>query len=143
MGIRYGKKGHDIEERAKKAATDDPDFQKLFDDYCESITDLSRASLAEYVIHRKAVIDLFERALETGTNGKYSLESRIHSIICPMRTTSDDTELDDLNLWLIDDRLAYHHYLASDKKSNPFRYWKITQKAYGLGSFRCCPVLYG
>lgn len=53
MGIRYGKKGHDIEERAKKAATDDPDFQKLFDDYCESITELSRASLAEYVVHRK------------------------------------------------------------------------------------------
>ena len=110
------KKGHDIEERAKKAATDDPDFQKLFDDYCESITELSRASLAEYVVHRKAVIDLFERALETGTDGKYRLESRIHSIICPMQATSDDTALDNLNLWLIDDRLAYHHYLASDKK---------------------------
>lgn len=32
-----------------------------------------------------------------------------------MQTTSDEIELDDMNLWLIDDRLAYHHFLASDK----------------------------
>ena len=35
-----------------------------------------------------------------------------------MQTTSDEIKLDDINLWLIDDRLAYHHFLASDKKIN-------------------------
>lgn len=98
--------------------TADPSFQKLFDEYCENITELSRASLAEYVVRRKAVIDLLEHALEADENGKYSKESRIHSIICPMQTTSDEIKLDDMNLWLIDDRLAYHHFLASDKKIN-------------------------
>lgn len=112
------KKKHDIEEKVKQDATSDPDFQTLFDEYCESITELSRASLAEYVVRRKAVIDLLEHALETDQNGEYSLESRIHSIICPMQTTSDEIKLDDMNLWLIDDRLAYHHFLASDKKIN-------------------------
>lgn len=112
------KKKHDIEEKVKQDATSDLDFQKLFDDYCESITELSRASLAEYVAHRKAVIDLLEQALEADKNGKYSKESRIHRIICPMQTTSDEIKLDDMNLWLIDDRLAYHHFLASDKKIN-------------------------
>lgn len=64
------------------------------------------------------VIDLLERALEADENGKYRKESQIHSIICPMQTTSDEIKFDDMNLWLIDDRLAYHHFLASDKKIN-------------------------
>ena len=109
---------HDIEARVKQDATTDPGFQKLFDEYCENITDLSRASLAEYVAHRKAVLDLFEQALEVDASGKYSKESRIHSIICPMQTTSDEVKFDDMNLWLIDERLAYHQFLASDKKIN-------------------------
>lgn len=112
------KKKHDIEEKVKQDATSDSSFQKLFDEYCENITELSRASLAEYVVRRKAVIDLLEHALEADENGKYSKESRLHSIICPMQTTSDEIKLDDMNLWLIDDRLAYHHFLASDKKIN-------------------------
>lgn len=112
------KKKHAIEEKVKNDATADPAFQKLFDEYCESITELSRASLAEYVARRKAVIDLLEHALEADESGKYSKESRIHSIICPMQITSDEIKLDDMNLWLIDDRLAYHHFLASDKKIN-------------------------
>lgn len=112
------KKKLDIEEKVKQDATSDPDFQKLFDEYCENITELSRASLAEYVARRKAVIDILEHALEADINGKYSKEARIHSIICPMQTTSDEIKLDDMNLWLIDDRLAYHHFLASDKKIN-------------------------
>lgn len=109
---------HDIEERVKKRATDDPYFKTLFDEYCQSITELNRAGLAEYVIRRKAVIDLLGDALAADDNGKYSKEARVHSIICPMQISSDDVKFDDMNLWLIDDRLAYHHYLASDKKLN-------------------------
>lgn len=116
--LDIAKKKHAIEEKVKHDATADPGFQKLFDEYCESITELSRASLAEYVARRKAVVDLLEQALETDENGKYSKESRIHSIICPMQITSDEIKFDDMNLWLIDDRLAYHHFLASDKKIN-------------------------
>lgn len=112
------KKKHDIEEKVKQDATSDSSFQQLFDEYCENITELSRASLAEYVVRRKAVIDLLEHALEADEHGKYSKESRIHRIICPMQVTSDEVSLDDMNLWLIDDRLAYHHFLASDKKIN-------------------------
>ena len=112
------RKKQDIEKKVKQDATQDSNFQQLFDEYCESITELSRASLAEYVVRRKAVIDLLEHALEADDRGKYSIESRIHRIICPMRKTSDEVRLDDMNLWLIDDRLAYHHFLASDKKMN-------------------------
>lgn len=112
------KKKSDLDRKVKDDATSDLDFQKLFDEYCENITDLSRASLAEYVARRKAVIELLDSALSVDDEGKYSKESRIHSIICPMQATSDEIEFDTMNLWLIDDRLAYHHFLASDKKTN-------------------------
>ncbi len=112
------KQKQDIDERLKKDATADPGFENLFREYCQSITDLSRAGLAEYVARRKAVIELLSQALEMDENGKYSKESRIHSIICPMQISSDEVPYDAMNLWLIDDRLAYHHYLASDKKMN-------------------------
>ena len=58
---------------------------------------------------------MLEKALEIDEEGKYSKESRLHSIICPMQVTSDDIQFDEMNLWLIDDRLAYHHFLASDQ----------------------------
>lgn len=87
----------------------------LFDLYCSSVTQLSQASLAEYIVRRKAVIDLLEKALELSEDGKYSKESRLHSIICPMQITSDDVKFDEMNLWLIDDRLAYHQFLSSDQ----------------------------
>ncbi len=109
------KQRRDIEEKVKQNATTDSGFQPLFDEYCQNIHELSRAGLAEYVIRRKAIIDLLGKALEVEPSGSYSLESRIHSIICPMQVSSDEVKLDDMNLWLIDDRLAYHHYLASDK----------------------------
>ncbi len=104
-----------IEERQKNSVADTEQFMDLFDSYCSSVTQLSQASLAEYIVRRKAVIDLLEKALELSEDGKYSKESRLHSIICPMQITSDDVKFDEMNLWLIDDRLAYHQFLSSDQ----------------------------
>ena len=105
----------EIEKKKKNNATDSPQFMELFEQYCASVTQLSQASLAEYIVRRKAVIELLEKALETSDDGKYGKESQVHSIICPMQITSDDVQFDEMNLWLIDDRLAYHHFLASDQ----------------------------
>lgn len=33
----------------------------------------------------------------------------------PLKKTSSEVRLDSCNLWLIDERLAFHNYLASDK----------------------------
>src|SRR5207249_2333553 len=45
-----------------------------------------------------------------------ALEEAVHEIIFPLRATSDDVRPEQMNLWVIDERLAYHHYLASDKR---------------------------
>ena len=121
-------KKRDIERKLKSDATDDPNFEELFNEYCSNITDISRASLAEYIAKRKAVIDLLEKAIEINLNGKSSKEERIHKIICPMQVSSDEISYDDMNLWLIDDRLAYHRYLASDKQGKSISMLENTMK---------------
>lgn len=124
------KKKTQIEEKQKNSATNSEQFRELFSEYCSSVTLLSQASLAEYIVRRKAVIDLLEKALEVTEEGKYSKESRLHSIICPMQVTSDDVQFDEMNLWLIDDRLAYHQFLASDQpmKSLPIMESEIPRR---------------
>jgi hypothetical protein len=105
-----------IEEKIKRGEFTENDFDKIFNEYCGAVTSISKASLAEYVIRRKSMLDLLEKALECKENGKYFSEATIHSIICPMQYTSDDLSFEEMNLWIIDDRLSYHTYLASDKK---------------------------
>ncbi|PTY00972.1 hypothetical protein DB346_15315 [Verrucomicrobia bacterium LW23] len=41
--------------------------------------------------------------------------SYFHQLIMPMGKTSDDVRQDSCHLWLIDERLAFHNYLAPDK----------------------------
>ena len=71
-----------------------------------------------YIIHRKVVIDLLENSLNKNEDDKYSLEEYVHNLIFPMRTKSDDVDYEKHNLWLIDERLSYHYYLASDIPMN-------------------------
>lgn len=113
--LDIAKKKLEIEEKKKNNDIDSLKFMELFEEYCTNVTQLSQASLAEYIVRRKAVIDLLEKALEISEDGKYNKESQVHSIICPMHITSDDVQFDEMNLWLIDDRLAYHNFLASDQ----------------------------
>lgn len=99
----------------------DSNYQKIFETYWSGITELSKTSLAEYVTRRKTILKLLEDTLTITDSGKFKNEDAIHSIICPMRHTSDDVEFEEMNLWLVDERLAYHKFLASDKtlKSMP------------------------
>lgn len=90
------------------------EYKKRYGEYIEKENELGKSSLAEYIIHRKLVIDLLENALNRNENNKYVLEEYIHNLIFPMKTVSDDVDYEKHNLWLIDERLAYHYYLASD-----------------------------
>ena len=89
--------------------------------YMEKATDLRQSDLASYVAHRRVVIELLEFAIKQQSDGKFVREDVIHDLIVPMRAASTDTEYQRQNLWLVDERLAFHHYLASDLPltSNP------------------------
>lgn len=73
-------------------------------------------ALAEYVIHRKTILDLFEMGLHQTDSGKFNKESYLHNLIYPMRSTSEDVTFDAHNLWLIDERLTYSSFISSDRQ---------------------------
>ncbi len=91
------------------------EYNNKLNAYLNKAGDLKQSDLASYVARRRVVIDLLEKALGVADNGKYVKEDVIHRLIMPMRKTSDDIIEDDSNLWLIDERLAFHSFLASDK----------------------------
>jgi len=93
------------------------DYFKKYENLSEKISDLGKDGLADYIIHRKVMLDILSKSLEWvgEENQKYALEKIIHKTIFPMNATSDEIDYSKHNLWIIDERLAYHYYLASDK----------------------------
>ncbi|WP_165680468.1 ATP-binding protein [Metapseudomonas otitidis] len=96
------------------------DYQARLTSYLAKADDIKKSDLASYVFHRKVVLDILDKAIERRPDGKYAKEELIHELIAPMRKTSDEIFLDSLNLWLIDERLAFHDFLASDKPLSSF-----------------------
>ena len=89
-------------------------YKERFQTQFEKISEANKAALAEYVAHRKVIIELLQKGLQIDDSSKYSKESYIHNLIYPMRRTSDEIEFQAHNLWLIDERLAYCAYISSD-----------------------------
>jgi hypothetical protein len=85
-------------------------FNELHKDLYAKIIEVGNAKLSEYVIHRKLVIDLFDKLLK-----RKATEKAVHSLIFPLKTLSDEIGFEDHNLWMLDEKLSYHKYLASDK----------------------------
>lgn len=96
-------------------------YKKRVEEYLKVVEDIKKSDLANYVSHRRVILDLMEQALKIQGNNKYAKEEMIHQLIMPMGANSNDLWENDCNLWIIDERLAFHNYLASDKtlKSMP------------------------
>lgn len=86
----------------------------------EKYDDFQKDNLVAYVTYRKFVIELFKKKIESRPDGSYVDEKILHDIIFPMRTDSDSIGFDNHNLWLIDDRLAFHMCAMSDKEIREF-----------------------
>lgn len=105
--------GHDLMN--PKADESFQDYRKRLREYLRTAEDIKKSDLANYVSHRRVILELLEKAIQRGSDGQYTREDLIHNLIMPMRSDSDDLMPDSCNLWLIDERLAFHNYLASDK----------------------------
>ncbi len=98
-----------------EVATEDLDvYEEKFKSQFEKISEANKSALAEYVYHRKIILEMLRKGILINENGKFNKESYIHNLIYPMRTTSDETGYESHNLWLIDERLAYCEYISSD-----------------------------
>jgi hypothetical protein len=105
--------GHEIMNFGKEESA--AQYRVRLASYLNKVDDLKKSDLANYVFHRKVILDILQKAIERGADGKYAREELIHELIMPMRKTSSEIWLDNCNLWLIDERLAFHDFLASDK----------------------------
>ena len=102
--------GHDI--------PNEEEFRSIYDRLLPLVNETSKAELAQYIVQRRAFLALLQKALSRQADGRCAREVYVHKIIFPMRVTSDEINYEDHNLWIIDERLAYHYYLASDRPAH-------------------------
>ena len=107
FGEEIGKKGAMAEEIGKAVSQ-----------YREMVSMDQKGVLAEYVLRRKGVLDLFDSLQEykDAEGEKRHREAALHSLICPMGVDSVSMEFEQHNLWMVDDRLAFFAYFNSDQK---------------------------
>jgi hypothetical protein len=99
----------------KPQAKDSEEYRARYRAYLDRVTTESQARLAQYVAHRRTILDLLAERIKLRGDDKYPLEEEIHELIFPVKTTSDTPGVwGHQNLWLVDERLAYHGWLASD-----------------------------
>ena len=127
LDLKLYKKLQDIEFESRKETIDvlndnddenGDDLKEKYSKLFEELSDINKSKLAQYVVHRKYIIQLFEKSLALNQSGKYELEDTVHSIIYPTKTDSNQIDFNNQNLWIIDERLSFHNYLSSDKPLN-------------------------
>ena len=112
------KEQKELFEKIEKSDMSLAENEKYLESQFDKIIDANNAELAQYVIHRRVIIELLDRGLYRQEDGKFNKEKYIHNLIYPMKTSSDDLELEKHNLWLIDEKLSYCQYISSDMPLN-------------------------
>lgn len=102
----------------KKDITNHEEYAKKYEEFLAEFNEIGKSDLARYVVHRRTIIELLENLIGVNSESKFENEDLLHNIFFPIRTTSDEITPDKQNLWLIDERLTYHSFLASDKTFN-------------------------
>lgn len=103
--------------------------EALSERFVNEATRHNQSALAEYVCTRRAVIDVLSASLSTDETNTHQFEAFLHNLFFPMKKTSaevpvgsDEPACRSLeNLWLLDERLVFHHLCASDLPLNQLR----------------------
>ena len=94
----------------------DNEYEEKLKKFVKDIDDVGRADLAEYVVHRKVILEYYEKYIGWNReNNRPYKEEFIHNLIYPMGTTSNEITYEKHNLWIINDDLAFSDYISSDK----------------------------
>jgi len=113
--IELEEEGQELFNKPFDDITQYPEYKEKLQEFISKHTDFTNFELSNYIIHRNLILQLLDKNIKTLESGKYALEESIHSIIFPLGNTSNDIDCKHQNLWVIDERLSYHQYLASDK----------------------------
>ncbi|OSZ82093.1 ATP-binding protein [Chitinophagaceae bacterium IBVUCB1] len=114
--VKFRKEQEAKAEISEILQAENNEFEEKLAGVISKITEAGKNDLAHYVSTRKTVLQIFEDLLRRNTDGKTNLEKEIHEIIFPMGKDSTNVSYEDHNLWLLDERLVFSEYVASDKK---------------------------
>lgn len=119
-----------IKEAGKIADYDT--YHEEFTEFIEEYNELGVSALAQYIQHRRIILDFLERAIKLPEDKKnYPLEKVVHHLVFPMQHTSDDIPSSEQNLWLIDERLTFHSFVSSDKRNKSIPVLETKDKQRG------------
>lgn len=109
------------------------EYHKRFTQFLDEYNELGMSALAQYVGHRKIIVEFLERAIQLPDTekAKYPLEEVVHKLVFPMRSTNADIPYNEQNLWMIDERLTYHSFIASDKQLRSIEMLKTSSALRG------------
>lgn len=121
---RYRRQGtiRNLGEEINKKGVMSDKIEETVTRYRSMIDADQRGVLAEYVLRRKGVLDLFDSLQEykdVGAETRHR-EAALHSLICPMGVDSVGMEFEKHNLWMVDDRLAFFAYFNSDRQLSTY-----------------------
>lgn len=113
---------NDLVEDLKSTVTFDlKRFQDAFEDRIKEITSPSEADLAAYILFRRSIIDLYREILQKSGNA-FEKEAAVHKLMFPMgEELNTSRAFLNHNLWLLDERLTFADYIASDLPLNNHR----------------------
>lgn len=98
------------------------EYHKHFTEFLDEYNELGVSALAQYIQHRKIILEFLERAINVREGEKnFPLEKVVHQLVFPMQQTSDDVPYSQQNLWMIDERLTFHSFISSDKQNKSLR----------------------
>jgi hypothetical protein len=105
-----------LRDMEQHATFDVETFTREFGARFVSATTINQASLFSYLLFRQSVLDLYDQILRK-SGDRFQKEAAIHNLIFPMGKEHSGTEaFGKHNLWLVDERLTYSNYIASDKQ---------------------------
>jgi len=105
-------------EKLLSVSKEEKDLEDKIRDLYENLEKSEKDQLIHYMIYRRCIIDIFQKLIEVKEGEKVSKEASIHNLIFPMRNVSDSLKDHDLNLWILDEKLVFHNYAASDLPSS-------------------------
>lgn len=115
LAIERYRVSRDLSKAIAIAANDEDDYFASIKDLVAKVDASNKEALAEYVVHRKKVLELIEAARKFGSNGKHAPEDTIHDLIFKRFSDTAQKDYFEHNLWVIDDALAFLPYVSSDR----------------------------
>lgn len=115
------RENRDLQRKVERLSNSSDENQEAIqagvDEILDKLTDQEFSVLADYTSRRKVILDLLEKRLGYKPDGsmKHHAEAALHEFVVPMRVDSNDLHVDQHNLWILDDKLTYYEYWASDK----------------------------